>query len=118
MAEVGARSQSERPRGRHREARKAGREAGGTEGPGPRKVHSLIDKVYAPANLAEAWRHVRDNKGGAGIDGLTIAAFADREEERLAALHRKLRDRSYRPTPVKRVGIPKPDGGVRKLGIP
>ena len=78
----------------------------------------LIDKVYAPANLAEAWRHVRDNKGGAGIDGLTIAAFADREEERLAALHRKLRDRSYRPTPVKRVGIPKPDGGLRKLGIP
>ena len=42
------------------------------EDPGPRKVHSLIDKVYAPANLAEAWRHVRDNKGGAGIDGLTI----------------------------------------------
>src|SRR3954467_1143179 len=57
-------------------------------------------------------------QGWAGIDGLSIAAFANREEERLAALHRKLRDRSYRPTPVKRVGIPKPDGGVRKLGIP
>ena len=40
-----------------------------------RKVHSLIDKVYAPANLAEAWKRVRENKGSAGIDGLTVTAF-------------------------------------------
>ena len=118
MAEVRTSSQSERPCAGIEETRTAPADAGGSKDPGQRKVHSLIDKVYAPANLAEAWRHVRDNKGGAGIDGLSIAAFADREEERLAALHRKLRDRSYRPTPVKRVGIPKPDGGVRKLGIP
>jgi hypothetical protein len=118
MAEVRTSSQCERPCAGIEETRTAPADAGGSKDPGPRKVHSLIDKVYAPANLAEAWRHVRDNKGGAGIDGLTIAAFADREEERLAALHRKLRDRSYRPTPVKRVGIPKPDGGLRKLGIP
>src|SRR5215212_8185574 len=118
MAEVRTSSQSERPCAGIEETRKAPRDAGGSKDPGQRKVHSLIDKVYAPANLAEAWRHVRDNKGGAGIDGLSIAAFAEREEERLAALHRKLRDRSYRPTPVKRVGIPKPDGGLRKLGIP
>src|SRR4051794_8360836 len=118
MAEVRTSSQSERPCAAIEETRTASADAGGSKDPGQRKVHSLIDKVYAPANLAEAWRHVRDNKGGAGIDGLTIDAFADREEERLAALHRKLRDRSYRPSPVKRVGIPKPDGGVRKLGIP
>ena len=118
MAEVRTSSQSERPCAGIEETRTAPGDAGGSKDPGQRKVHSLIDKVYAPANLAEAWRHVRDNKGGAGIDGLSIAAFANREEERLAALHRKLRDRSYRPTPVKRVGIPKPDGGVRKLGIP
>jgi RNA-directed DNA polymerase len=118
MAEVRTSSQCERPCAGMEETRKATGGAGGSKDPGQRKVHSLIDKVYAPANLAEAWRHVRDNKGGAGIDGLTIAAFADREEERLAALHRKLRDRSYRPSPVQRVGIPKPDGGVRKLGIP
>ena len=118
MAEVRTSSQSERPCAAIEETRTASADAGGSKDPGQRKVHSLIDKVYAPANLAEAWRHVRDNKGGAGIDGLSIAAFADREEERLAALHRKLRDRSYRPSPVKRVGIPKPDGGLRKLGIP
>src|SRR3954465_6448960 len=103
---------------RHRGDPHGARRRWGSKDPGQRKVHSLIDKVYAPANLAEARRHVRDKKGGAGIDGLTIAAFAAREEERLAALPRKLRDRSYRPTPVKRVGIPKPDGGFRKLGIP
>jgi hypothetical protein len=118
MAEVRTSSQSERPCAAIEETRTASADAGGSKDPGQRKVHSLIDKVYAPANLAEAWRHVRDNKGGAGIDGLSIAAFADREEERLAALHRKLRDRSYRPSPVKRVGIPKPDGGLRRLGIP
>src|SRR6185503_3723602 len=95
MAEVRTSSQCERPCAGIEETRKALGGAGGSKDPGPRKVHSLIDKVYAPANLAEAWRHVRENKGGAGIDGLTIDAFADREEERLAALHRKLRDRSY-----------------------
>ena len=100
MAEVRTSSQSERPCAAIEETRTALGGAGGSKDPGQRKVHSLIDKVYAPANLAEAWRHVRDNKGGAGIDGLSIAAFADREEERLAALHRKLRDRSYRPSPV------------------
>jgi len=40
-----------------------------------RKVHSLIDKVYDPANLAEAWKRVRENRGSAGIDGLTVAGF-------------------------------------------
>ena len=118
MAEVRTSSQCERPCAGIEETRTALGGAGGSKDPGQRKVHSLIDKVYAPANLAEAWRHVRDNKGGAGIDGLTIAAFADREEERLAALHRKLRDRSYRPTPVKRVGIPKPDGRRPGFGMP
>src|SRR3954454_6107496 len=97
MAEVRTSSQCERPCAAIEETRKPPGDAGGSKDPGQRKVHSLIDKVYAPANLAEAWRHIRDNKGGAGIDGLSIDAFADREEERLAALHRKLRDRSYHP---------------------
>ena len=83
-----------------------------------RKVHSLIDKVYAPANLAEAWKRVRENKGSAGIDGLTVIAFEDRQAEHLAGLHARLRDQTYRPAPVKRVGIPKLGGGTRNLGIP
>jgi RNA-directed DNA polymerase len=83
-----------------------------------RKVHSLIDKVYDRSNLTEAWKHVRENKGSAGIDGLTIAAFTEREDELLARLHEQLRDRSYRPRAVKRVAIPKAGGGTRNLGIP
>jgi hypothetical protein len=71
-----------------------------------RKVHSLIDKVYDRTNLTEAWEHVRENKGSAGIDGLTIAAFTEREDELLARLHEQLRDRTYRPRAVKRVAIP------------
>ena len=81
MAEVRTSSQCERPCAGIEETRTALGDAGGVEGSRQRKVHSLIDKVYAPANLAEAWQHVRENKGSAGIDGLTIAAFADREDE-------------------------------------
>jgi RNA-directed DNA polymerase len=83
-----------------------------------RKVHSLIDKVYDRTNLTKAWKHVRENKGSAGIDGLTIAAFTEREEELIAKLHEQLRDRTYRPRAVKRVAIPKAGGGTRNLGIP
>ncbi|MGA8294367.1 MAG: reverse transcriptase domain-containing protein, partial [Rhodoplanes sp.] len=78
----------------------------------------MIDKVYDRNNLIEAWKHVRENKGSAGIDGLTIAAFTEREDELLARLHEQLRERTYRPRAVKRVAIPKAGGGTRNLGIP
>ena len=83
-----------------------------------RKCHSLIDKVYGRTNLARAWKKVKENKGSAGIDGMAIEAFEARQDELLDLLHRKLRDDSYAPKPVKRVTIDKPDGGSRKLGIP
>lgn len=83
-----------------------------------RKVHSLIDKVYSRKNLELAWKKVRQNRGSAGIDEVTISKFEERKHYYLELLHRKLRDGSYRPKPVKRVEIPKPDGGLRKLGIP
>src|SRR5690348_17410428 len=118
MAEVRTSSHSERPCAVIEETRDAAGDAGGGEQSRRRKVHSLIDKVYAPANLAEAWKRVRENKGGAGIDGLTVTAFEDRQAEHLAGLHARLRDQTYRPAPVKRVGIPKAGGGTRNLGIP
>ena len=90
---------------------------GGKPGKKP-KVHSLIDKVYSRKNLELAWEKVKKNRGSAGIDDVTIAQFEARKEEYLDLLHRKLRDGTYRPKPVKRVEIPKADGGVRKLGIP
>jgi RNA-directed DNA polymerase len=83
-----------------------------------RKVHSLIDKVFSRKNLELAWEKVKKNRGSAGIDDVTITQFEARKEEYLDLLHQKLRDGTYRPKPVKRVEIPKADGGVRKLGIP
>ena len=83
-----------------------------------RKVHSLIDKVYSQKNLELAWEKVRKNKGAAGVDGLSIGRFEERREYYLDRLHRKLREGTYRPKPVRRVEIPKPAGGIRKLGIP
>jgi group II intron reverse transcriptase/maturase len=86
--------------------------------PGKKQVHSLIDKVYSRQNLELGWSRVKKNRGSAGIDNVTIAAFELRKSYYLELLHRKLRDATYQPHPVKRVEIEKSDGGVRKLGIP
>jgi RNA-directed DNA polymerase len=83
-----------------------------------RKVHSLIDKVFSRKNLELAWEKVKQNRGSAGIDDITIVQFEARKEEYLELLHRKLWDGTYQPKPVKRVEIPQSEGGVRKLGIP
>jgi RNA-directed DNA polymerase len=83
-----------------------------------KKVHSLIDKVFSRKNLELAWEKVKKNRGSAGIDEVTIAQFEARQEFYLDLLRRKLREGTYRPQPVKRVEIPKSEGGVRKLGIP
>jgi RNA-directed DNA polymerase len=79
---------------------------------------SLIDKVCAPATLALAWTKVRSKGGAAGVDGQSLERFAARSEEYLAELARALRDGSYHSQPVRRVDIPKGDGGLRPLGIP
>ena len=86
--------------------------------PGKKQVHSLIDKVYSRQNLELGWSRVKKNRGSAGIDNVMIAAFELRKSYYLELLHRKLRDGTYQPRPVKRVEIEKSDGGVSKLGIP
>lgn len=83
-----------------------------------RKWYSLIDKVYAPQNLAAAWERVYANRGAPGIDGMTIKKFAEGADERRSALSEDLRAKTYRPQPVRRVFIPKGSGGKRPLGIP
>ena len=83
-----------------------------------RKVHSLIDKIYSKSNLKLAWKKVRSRKGSGGIDGMTIERFEEQAEEQLERLHQLLKEDAYHPQAVKRVTIPKPDGGQRKLGIP
>jgi RNA-directed DNA polymerase len=82
------------------------------------KWFSLIDKVVRPATLDLAWQRVARNRGAAGVDGQSVERFSFRAERCLAELQASLADGSYRPQPVKRVEIPKPDGKTRPLGIP
>jgi RNA-directed DNA polymerase len=82
------------------------------------KWYSLIDKVYAPATLQAAWTKVRANKGAAGVDGQSVDRFAAKADMYVSELSTALREGSYRPQAVKRVEIPKGDGGTRPLGIP
>lgn len=84
-----------------------------------RRFHALHDRIWRGDVLREAWKRVRKNKGAAGIDRITLAAVEEYGAERLLAeLQRDLREGSYRPSPTRRVDIPKPDGGKRPLGIP
>jgi RNA-directed DNA polymerase len=84
-----------------------------------RRFHALFDRIYRDDILEEAWERVRANRGAAGVDLLTIAAVEAYGVERmLAELQSRLRAGTYRPSPVRRVEIPKPDGSKRPLGIP
>lgn len=84
----------------------------------PASAEPLMEEVCARENLKQALQRVRANQGSAGIDGMTV----DELPQYLKAHWPTIRDRllagTYRPPPVRRVEIPKPDGGVRALGIP
>ena len=82
------------------------------------KWFSLVDKAIRPTTLEAAWRKVERNKGAAGVDGQGIERFAAGAERYLTELHENLKNGSYRPSPVKRVDIPKGGGQTRPLGIP
>jgi RNA-directed DNA polymerase len=87
---------------------------------GAQKVHSLIDKVYKRKNLEIAWEKVRANGGSGGIDGQSLADFAEQSEQQLDRLYCELREDDYRALPVRQVPIPKAGkpGEYRMLGIP
>ena len=83
------------------------------------KWFSMMDKVYALANLRKAFEQVKTNRGAAGVDHLTIAMFERHLEQNLEKLSQTLKDGTYRPQAVKRVWIPKPGGKEKRpLGIP
>lgn len=79
---------------------------------------SLLVQVFARENMQRAWTRVKANKGTAGVDGLDITQTAEHLRWRWPELKQQLLEGTYRPPPVRRVGIPKPDGSERELGIP
>jgi RNA-directed DNA polymerase len=83
------------------------------------RFYLLYDKVWRTDILAHAYAVARANRGAAGVDGVTFATIeAAGLEEWLSGIGKQLRERTYRPDPVRRVLIPKPNGGERPLGIP
>src|SRR5258705_5878201 len=105
------------------EARQAGRED--IESPSvvseperPANTSRIMEEVCERANLKEALRQVRGNKGSAGIDRMTVDQLGGYLKQHWPAIREQLLNGTYEPKPVRRVENPKPDGGVRKPGIP
>jgi RNA-directed DNA polymerase len=84
----------------------------------PASTNQLMEEVCERANLKEALRQVKANKGSGGVDGMTVDQLQDYLKQHWPAIREQLLNGTYEPKPVRRVEIPKPDGGVRKLGIP
>src|SRR5882724_2378098 len=84
----------------------------------PARTNRLMEEVCERENLKEALRQVKGNKGSAGVDGITVNQLTDYLKQHWPVIREQLLSGTYEPKPVRRVEIPKPDGGVRKLGIP
>ncbi len=96
------------------EAPVAAREA---ESPAKATEH-LMEEVCRKGNCLKALKAVRRNRGSAGVDGMSVGELPVHLKEHWPQIREQLLEGTYRPQPVRRVEIPKPGGGVRKLGIP
>lgn len=84
----------------------------------PNFTTNLLEEVISQSNLKLALKRVHQNKGSAGVDGMSVNELSDYLKRNWHQIRDKLLQGNYRPMPVKRVDIPKPDGGIRQLGIP
>jgi RNA-directed DNA polymerase len=88
----------------------------GTESPAI--AEQLMEEVCGRENCKQALKRVKANKGSAGVDGMTVQQLPEYLKQHWPAIREQLLSGTYKPQAVRRVEIPKPDGGVRKLGIP
>jgi RNA-directed DNA polymerase len=84
----------------------------------PAGNQQVMEAVCERENLREALQRVKGNKGSPGIDGMTVEQLPEYLKQHWPEIREQLLNGTYEPQPVKRVEIPKPDGGVRQLGIP
>ena len=104
------RADNARRRG-ERESRRGGKH-------GDPQERTMMEQVLDPENLALAWKRVKANKGAPGIDGMTVEDFPAFCREHWQRIRAAIKEGTYRPAPVRRVFIPKPDGTQRPLGVP
>ena len=81
-------------------------------------MSEMLERILSNENIERAYKKVYANKGAGGVDGVTTKELAEYMQANWSSIKEQIRARSYKPQPVLRVEIPKPNGGVRKLGIP
>ena len=81
-------------------------------------MSEMLEKILSDENIKTAYKKVYANKGAGGVDGVTVDELEEYLKANLNSIRQQIRARTYKPQPVLRVEIPKPNGGVRKLGIP
>ena len=91
--------------------RRSGKEKDGS-------MSEMLEKILSDENIRRAKKRVYANKGAGGVDGVTVRELDEYMGQNWESIKQQIRERKYRPQPVLRVEIPKPNGGVRKLGIP
>ena len=91
--------------------RRSGKEKDGS-------MSEMLEKILSDENIKRAKKRVYANKGAGGVDGVTVQELDKYMAQNWESIKQQIRERKYRPQPVLRVEIPKPNGGVRKLGIP
>src|SRR6266403_22364 len=108
------------PAGEAREAKREETESpSAVHGPeSPASTNRLMEEICERENLKQALQQVKANKGSTGVDGMTVGGITDYLKQHWPAIREQLLSGTYEPKAVRRVEIPKPDGGVRKLGIP
>jgi RNA-directed DNA polymerase len=85
---------------------------------GPTETEPLMEEICSPGNLKRALQRVCQNQGAPGIDGMTVQSLPKYLGDHWSQIRSQLLEENYKPRAIQRIEIPKPDGGVRKLGIP